>query len=86
MLVGADNGDIDEMQIPLELTGGIGLLLQGVKQMLEDTSLPPAVEAARHRPLGTVALWQVVPGSARAENPQHPIKDAAMVDGWSSRR
>jgi hypothetical protein len=51
MLVGADDGAIDEMHLSIELTSGIGLLLQGVKQMLEDTSLPPAVEAARHHPL-----------------------------------
>ena len=51
MLVGADDGAIDEMHLPIELTSGIGLLLEGVKQMLEDPSLPPAVEAARHRPL-----------------------------------
>jgi hypothetical protein len=51
MLVGADDGAIDEMHIPIELTSGIGLLLQGLKQMLEDPSLPTAVEAARHRPL-----------------------------------
>jgi hypothetical protein len=51
MLVGADDGAIEEMHIPIELTSSIGLRLQGVKQMLEDPNLPPAVEAARHRPL-----------------------------------
>jgi hypothetical protein len=85
MLVGTDDGAIDERPLPIELVGGIGLLLHCVKQMLEDASLTPAVEAARHRPPGAVALRQVVPGSAGAEHPQHPVEDAAMVDGWSSR-
>jgi hypothetical protein len=86
MLVGADDDAIDAMHLPIELAGGSGLLLQCVKQVLEDASLPPAVEAARHRPPGAIALRQVVPGGARAETPQHPIEEAAMVDGRASRR
>ena len=85
MLVSTDNRAIDEMYIPIELTGSISLLLHGVKQPLKDPGFPPAVEAARHRPPGAVALWHVVPRRARAENPQHPVKDTAVVSSRASR-
>jgi hypothetical protein len=45
MLMGADNGAIDEVQLPIELAGGIGLLLEHGKQALEYAGLLPAVEA-----------------------------------------
>jgi hypothetical protein len=85
MLVGADDGAIEEMHVPIKLPSGIRLLLQGVKQPLKDPGVPPPVKAAGHRAPGAVALRQVVLGSASTKNPQHAVKDAAMVDGWSTR-
>jgi hypothetical protein len=84
MLVGADDGAIDAMHVPIELAGDIGLLLQGVKQWLEDASSRPAVKAARHGPPGAIALRQVVPGGAGTENPEHTVQDAAVVDSWQA--
>jgi hypothetical protein len=84
MLVGADDGAIEEVQVPIELPGGVSLLRERVKQLLEDPSFLPTVKAARHRPPRAVTLRQVVPGGAGAENPQHPIKEAAMVDSGPS--
>jgi hypothetical protein len=81
----ADNGAIGAMHVPIKLAGGIGLRLHGVTQRLKAPGFLPAVEAARHRPPGAIALRQVVPGSAGAEIPQHPVEEAAVVDGWSSR-
>jgi hypothetical protein len=85
MLVGADDGVIDEMHVPIELAGGIGWLFQGIEQLLKDAGLPPVVEAARYRAPAAIALRQVGPGGAGAENPQHAVKNAAVVAGWSSR-
>jgi hypothetical protein len=48
MLVGTNDGAIDEMHVPIELAGGIGLLLQRVKQTRKGAGFPPAVEAAGH--------------------------------------
>jgi len=86
MLVGTDHRTIDEMHVPIELAGRIGLLLQSVKQMLKDAGFPPTVEAARHRTPGTVALRDIVPGGSGAEDPQHPVEDAAVIGGRSARR
>jgi hypothetical protein len=82
MLVGADDGAIDAMHVPIELPGGIGLWLQGVKQPTQDAGIPPPVEAAGHRAPGAIALRHVVPRGAGTENPQHPVEDAAVVNGW----
>lgn len=64
MLVGTDDGAIDEMHVPIELAGGIGLLLQGVKPPLKDAGVPPPVEAAGYHAPGAIALRQVVPAGA----------------------
>jgi hypothetical protein len=80
-----DDRAIDAMQLPIELAGGISLLLQHVKQALEDASFLLAVEAAGDRAPGAIALGQSAPGGASAENPQHAIEKAAMVDCRPSR-
>ena len=48
---------------------GIGRLLHGIKEILEDTGSPQAVEAARHGSPGAIALRHITPGGARTENP-----------------
>jgi hypothetical protein len=53
--------------------------------MLKDPGFLPAVEAARHLPPGAIALRQVVLGGGSAEHPQHPLANAAVVDGRSPR-
>ena len=85
MLVGADDGAIDDMEVPIELTSGLSPLLQRVKQRLEDTGLLPAGEAAGYRPPRAIARRPVVPGGASAQNPEQAIEDAAMVGGRSAR-
>jgi hypothetical protein len=81
-LVGTTDSAIDVVDLPIELASGIGLLFKRIKHVLEDTGFLPAIEAARHRAPRAIALWQIVPGGAGAQNPQHAIKDATMVDGW----
>ena len=85
MLVSADNRALDALDIPIELTGSLSLRLHGVKQPLKDPGFPPAVDAARHRPPGAVALRHVVPRRARAEHPQHPVQETAVVSSRASR-
>lgn len=85
MLGGVDDRAINTMHVPIELPGGIGLRRHGVTQMLKDPGFPPALDAARHRTPGAVALRHVVPGGSSAEHPPHPVEDAAVVGGRSSR-
>lgn len=85
---------IDNVESPVKLPRSITLLLDSGKKSLPDARLAPAVEAASDRPPGAVALRQVTPGGAGAEEPQDAVEDAAMVDrstsgmrflGWKQR-
>jgi hypothetical protein len=69
MLVGPDNGTIDIVEQPVHLPRSIGLLLQGLQELLEDAGLLPAVEAAGHRAPGTIALRQITPGRPSTQDP-----------------
>jgi hypothetical protein len=84
MLVGPADGAIDRVALPVERAGGIGLLYKRIKHMLEDAGFLPALEAAGHRSPGAIALRQIMPGGTGAQNPQHTIEDAVMVDRWAS--
>jgi hypothetical protein len=57
MLVGSNNRAIDKMEGPVKLSGGIRLLLDRGKEPVPDASVAPAIEAARHRLPGAIALW-----------------------------
>ena len=79
MLVGTDNRAIDIVRVPIELSGGIGLLLDGGQEVIPQASPTPAIESAGDRAPGAIPLRQITPGCPRAEDPQDTIKDAAMV-------
>jgi hypothetical protein len=61
MLVGAYDRAIDEVEDPVELSGAISLLLEGVQHPLEEADLAPAVEATGHSAPGAIALREVPP-------------------------
>jgi hypothetical protein len=82
MLMGADDCAIDEVQLPIEPAGGIGLPFERVKQALEDAGSLPAVEATGDGSPGAVALGQIPPGRPGTQDPQNTVQDAAMIDRW----
>ena len=86
MLMGADAGALDLMADPIPMACGIGLRRQGVQDLLEDPSLLPAGETAGHRAPWPIALGQITPRRPGAQDPQHAIKDAPMVDSGSADR
>jgi hypothetical protein len=86
MLVRWDDGTIDIVEGPVELALAIGLLLKGVQHPLEHARFAPAVEAARHGPPRPIALGQIPPGGAGAQDPEDAIEAAAMVTSGSPRR
>ena len=77
--MGTNDGAIDEVQIPIHLSGLVGLVLHGGQDAVPDASGPPAVEATGDRLGVAVALRQVLPGSAGPQNPLDPIDDGTMV-------
>jgi hypothetical protein len=65
----SDDGAVDIVKGPVELAIAIGLLLERIKDSAEDTRLLPAVEAAGHRPPGTITLRKIPPRGSSAEDP-----------------
>src|SRR5690606_20685979 len=84
MLVGTDDGPIDVMDFPIEVTVRIRILLDGGKETLPDAGFAPALKAAVDRGPRAVALGQVPPWRTGAQNPQDAVQDAAMVCRRSS--
>jgi hypothetical protein len=79
MLVRPDNRAVHVVDVPIDLTGGIGLRLDLGKDAVPEAGLTPTVEAAGDGGPGTVALGQVPPRGASAQNPQNAVDDLAMI-------
>ena len=67
VLVSANNGAIDLMNGPVQLTRAIGLLLDGLKETLPDAGLAPAIETAGHGAPRTIALGYIAPRGTGAQ-------------------
>ena len=72
------------MDFPVDLAIGVGLRLDCRQELTPDASLLPAVEAAGHGTPRAIAFGQIPPGSPSAQNPENPIENAAMIDGWTT--
>lgn len=79
VLVRADDGGVDEMQVPVDLALRVGLGLHRRQDPVPDLRTAPAVEPARHDPDRPVALRQVAPGRTGAVKPQDAVRNPAMV-------
>ena len=82
----SDDGAVDIVKGPVKLAIAIGLRLESLKDSPEDIRLLPAVEAAGHRPPGTIALGQIPPRGSSAQAPQQAIEEGALVMGGSPSR
>src|SRR5260370_32926651 len=67
------------MEVQVHRPGLVGLLLQRGQDAVPDTGCPPAVEAAGDRLVAAVALGQVLPGCAAAQDPLDAIDNWTMV-------
>ena len=79
MLVSADNRAIDIVRGPVELPGGVSLLLDSGQEAVPQAGPAPAIEPAGDRAPGAIPLGEVTPRGARAEEPQHPVENPAMI-------
>jgi hypothetical protein len=82
MLMGADDRAIHTMEQPVESAVRIRLWLEGVKELFPDARPLPALEAAGHGGPRAIALGQIAPGGAGAQDPPEAIADRPMVMGW----
>jgi hypothetical protein len=69
VLMGADDGGVYEVQVPIHLASGIGLSLQRDQNLIPDPRCSPAVEPARDRADRAIVQRQVAPGRSC---PVHP--------------
>jgi hypothetical protein len=79
MLMRPDNGAIDKVAVPIQVSPRIRLLLEGRQDPIPDARFLPAVEATGYGLPGAVALGQITPGSTGLENPQDAIDDPPVV-------
>ena len=79
VLVRPDHGAVDEVERPIDLPAGIGLLLDGGEQLVPDPSPGPAPEASVRGLPGPVSLGEIAPGCPGSELPQDGIEHAAIV-------
>ena len=84
VLVRADDGAIHVVDIPVELPGSVGTLLDRCKEASPDARLAPAVEAAGDGLPGAIPFGHVAPGGTGTDNPQDAVEDAAVVSGWAA--
>src|SRR5690606_2216644 len=68
-----------EKQLPVHAVAVLHLALQRLEQRVKDPGLsPPPVAAVDRRPR-PVALGQIPPGSARAQNPENAVQDRPII-------
>jgi hypothetical protein len=72
-------GAIDVVHFPVDLARRIGLGLYYRQDTLPTPGFVPPLETVGHRGPGAIALRQIPPGSAGAQNPQEAIDNAPMV-------
>jgi hypothetical protein len=83
-LVRADDGAIHVVDIPVELPGSVGTLLDRRKEASPEARLAPAVEAAGDGLPGAIPFGHVAPGSTGADDPEDAVEDASMVSGGAA--
>jgi hypothetical protein len=81
MLMRPDKRALYRMDIPIELTRRIGLLLKGVQAPPDETNVAPAVNATGHRRPRTITLGQIAPGGSGAQHPEDAVQDTAVIVG-----
>jgi hypothetical protein len=84
MLVGADDGAVNVLRRPVQLTGRVALLLERGQHRVPDAGGSPAVEAGGHALPGAVALGQIAPLRAGGVDPEHGIDHLAVIAGGSA--
>jgi hypothetical protein len=78
--MGSEHRAIDRMQVPVQLALGVSSGLHRDQELRPDPSPLPAVEAAGYGPPGAIACGEIPPGGAGAQNPEHAIQDASVIN------
>jgi hypothetical protein len=79
VLMGANYGRIDEVQVPIDGPARIGRRLQTGQHTLPNPATAPTIEPARHRPDRPIAPRQIAPRRTGTVDPQNAIQNAPVV-------
>ncbi len=79
MLMSTNNRAIHKINFAVNLRQRIALLLQGLQDPILDTRLAPAIKATEHGAYFAIALRQVAPGGARADDPEHAVDHSESI-------
>src|SRR5919197_3512764 len=74
-----NNGAIDKVHVPAELSGLVGLLAQCLEHPAPHSGLAPEIKTAPDGLPRAVALGQVPPGRPCALDPQQAIEQLAVI-------
>ena len=70
---------IHVMHFPVQAPSAIRLLLDGGEEPLPDPGLPPALAAAGDGLPRPIPRREIAPGSARPQDPEHPVDNPPMI-------
>jgi hypothetical protein len=84
MLMGTDDGAVNETDFPIDDAGGIGVRVEVRQDALPDTGLLPAPETLVDGGPPPIPLGHIAPRRSRSQDPEDPMNDRPMVMGWSS--
>jgi hypothetical protein len=79
MLMGAYNGVVHVVDVPIVLPVDVSLVLDRGKESVPESRFAPAVKAARHSASRPIPLRQIAPGHTDTDESQDIIEDAAVV-------
>jgi hypothetical protein len=79
VLVRADDGAIDIVDLPVQVLGGVGTLLDRRTEASPETRLAPAGEAAGAGGPAAIPLGEVAPWGTGTDEPQDAVQEASMV-------
>lgn len=84
-MVRPNNGAVDHVDFPVDLTVLIAVFLNLGKQLSPQALSLPAVEAGTHRLPVTVALREIAPGRSGPLEPEDAVEDGAVIQRGATR-
>src|SRR5258707_657491 len=84
VLMCANNRAIDGVLLPINLSIGITLLLQGFQHLLPNTGFDPAIKAASYGAPRAIVIGKISPRRARSHYPKDSIENQTMILCWTT--
>src|SRR5258708_4846565 len=83
MLMRSNNGPINGVLLPIDLSSRIALLLQCFQDMLPNSGFDPTIKAAGYRAPRAIVVGKISPRRASSQDPKDCIDHQAMILCWT---